>query len=362
MKRFLVLVSLCFPLSVSAANKMSMVTYFPVPYVAYSRINVSDQLDAGLTSACNMNLGCNESSVNLQVNTLNVKQYSKLDLNGGKGVLSNSMTLGSGSDNGRIVFNKVRIQGGTSRSINVKGTMNVPSLKLFESDFPDCKQAGGKDGTMSWTPLKLKGAAGSELYLACGEAGAGTCQPTDPRGARYTEDCPSGQTGTIIYTWNNSLCRYDTSGSCKEDIREINVYCMTHYCYMGYQEFEDGIDHSYTNFMGCKLSSNSPVNVTIYRKPLKSHTSWPYYEKWDILSPGGQVIDGCGWGNYSYDNYYTCTYNFGLDESGAKSITQVVNGTSYKIVLEQDSVDEDNVDDDNNTINNPYCALSPFLW
>jgi len=137
-----------------------------------------------------MNLGCNESSINLQVNTLNVKQYSKLDLNGGKGVWSNSMTLGSGSDNGRIAFNKVRIQGGTSRSINVKGTMNVPSLKLFESDFPDCKQAGGKDGTMSWTPLKLKGAAGSELYLACGNASTGTDEG-DPLPPPATKTCVS---------------------------------------------------------------------------------------------------------------------------------------------------------------------------
>jgi len=193
MKRFLIGICLLTPLSVSAANKMSMVTYFPVPYVAYSRINVSDQLDAGLTSACNMNLGCNESSVNLQVNTLNVKPYSKLDLNGGKGVWSNSMTLGSGSDNGRIAFNKVRIQGGTSRSINVKGTMNVPSLKLFESDFPDCKQAGGKDGTMSWTPLKLKGASGSELYLACGdvEAPAANCSDHTYKLAHKSECCPS---------------------------------------------------------------------------------------------------------------------------------------------------------------------------
>jgi len=170
----------CAVAAAAASNKMSMVTYFPVPYVAYSRVNVSEQLDAGLTGSCNMNLGCNESAVNLSVNTLNVKQSSKLDLNGGKGVLSNRMTLGNGNDNGRIAFSKVRIQGGTSRSINVKDTLNVPSLKLFESDFPDCKQAGGKDGTMSWTPLKLKGASGSELYLACGEKGTGTQEEEKP--------------------------------------------------------------------------------------------------------------------------------------------------------------------------------------
>jgi len=146
-----------------------------------------------------MNLGCNESSVNLQVNTLNVKQSSKLDLNGGKGVLSNSMTLGNGNDNGRIAFNKVRIQGGTSRSINVKGTMNVPSLKLFESDFPDCKQAGGKGGTMSWTPLKLKGASGSELYLACA-SGETTAEKTCAENPNQAKCCTSSQ------EWNGSRC------------------------------------------------------------------------------------------------------------------------------------------------------------
>ena len=39
-----------------AENKIQMVTYFPVPYVAYSQINPTKQLDVGLSSACEMNL------------------------------------------------------------------------------------------------------------------------------------------------------------------------------------------------------------------------------------------------------------------------------------------------------------------
>ena len=42
----------------AGANKMTMVTYFPVKYVAYSQVDVTKQMDVGLTSACQMNLGC----------------------------------------------------------------------------------------------------------------------------------------------------------------------------------------------------------------------------------------------------------------------------------------------------------------
>ena len=63
-------------------NKIQMVTYFPVPYVAYSKVNVNKQMDVGLTNTCAMNLGCNESGSTglkpLQATTVNLNQ-GKLD-------------------------------------------------------------------------------------------------------------------------------------------------------------------------------------------------------------------------------------------------------------------------------------------
>ncbi len=55
------------PIAISAENKISMVTYFPVPYVAYSKINVGKQLDVGLTSSCEMNLGCARKAVRREI-------------------------------------------------------------------------------------------------------------------------------------------------------------------------------------------------------------------------------------------------------------------------------------------------------
>ena len=101
MKRiFIALSVLCVPLLVFSENKIKMVTYFPVPYVAYSKINASKQLDIGLTSACEMNLGCSESGAlgirPLQATTVNLNR-GKLDLNTASAVKSTNVTLGSGS-------------------------------------------------------------------------------------------------------------------------------------------------------------------------------------------------------------------------------------------------------------------------
>lgn len=66
------------PLWANAENKIQMVTYFPVPYVAYSKVNVNKQMDVGLTNVFTMNLGCKESGSAglkpLQVTTANLNR------------------------------------------------------------------------------------------------------------------------------------------------------------------------------------------------------------------------------------------------------------------------------------------------
>ena len=92
------------PLSVFAANanKMTMVTYFPVKYVAYSQVDVMKQMDVGLTSACQMNLGCSadegfNTGKSLRVNNLLKIAGGKLELNDAPAIEGSTARIGSGN-------------------------------------------------------------------------------------------------------------------------------------------------------------------------------------------------------------------------------------------------------------------------
>ncbi|MGN0016723.1 MAG: hypothetical protein ACI37O_05235, partial [Candidatus Avelusimicrobium sp.] len=99
--------------------------------------------------------------------------------------------------------------------VNAQDTQ-VTNLNLFGKTFPSCKSANSESGgQMQWTSLKLKGASSNELYLMCGNVGeSSVCQPTDSRGATYTENCPTGQTGNITYTWDADACEYRKQNNC----------------------------------------------------------------------------------------------------------------------------------------------------
>ncbi len=70
----------------------------------------------------------------------------------------------------------------------------------------NCKESGG-----SYTSYLLKSKGGS----------VGDCTP--PKGQQYTEDCPSGQIGSITYTWNQTDCKYDeTSNTCRDGSNHLS--------------------------------------------------------------------------------------------------------------------------------------------
>lgn len=204
MKRFYVLaLIMIMGLSVQARekNKISMVTYFPVPYVAYSRVNVSKQMDVGLTSTCSMKLGCDEPEVTpIDANNVQV-QSGRLELNGGVGIRGYSVTLGSGNGLGQIQFSKVRIESGNMESVNAND-ITVNALNLFGKPFPSCKEKDGT-GQMRWQKLKLQGYSGmdpeGELYLTCGELGESAdpekdCSNFAYKSAHKSECCPGTPT------------------------------------------------------------------------------------------------------------------------------------------------------------------------
>lgn len=233
----------------AAQNKIQMVTYFPVPYVAYSHINPQNQLDIGLTSACEMSLGCTESGVlghrPLQAGTVNLNTGG-LDFNGAAAVKSATVTLGSGAGDANIDF-KTNLRVNELKNgytLQADTIMEVDELRLFASHmssaaaakFPDC-QATGAPGApqVSWQKVQLKDK--ENVYLVCGTPkDVAKCQPTHNGQETYTENCPLNQTGNIRYTWDYTSCKYLTLNSC----RSTKKKCLTKALYCGSMDVSTG--------------------------------------------------------------------------------------------------------------------------
>ena len=191
----------------AGANKMTMVTYFPVKYVAYSQVDVTKQMDVGLTSACQMNLGCTtdegfNTGKSLRVNNLLKVSGGKLELNDAPAIVGSTAIMGSGNGTADFDFEtNLRIanykQGYTLQADN----MYLSELNLFGYKFPACSGE-----TMSWQKLKLKNK--EEVYLVCGEAEQSSCEP--PAGEATSEPCGDGMTGTKTRTWNYEKCQWNT--------------------------------------------------------------------------------------------------------------------------------------------------------
>ncbi|WP_428052818.1 hypothetical protein [Candidatus Avelusimicrobium stercoris] len=203
-----------------SANKMTMVTYFPVPYVAYSQVDVTKQMDIGLTSACQMNLGCTadegfSTGKSLRVNTALNIAGGKLDLNDAPAIDGDTVLIGSGNGVADFDFNtNLRVanykQGYTMQADN----MYLSELNLFGYKFPACSGE-----TMSWQKLKLKNK--EEVYLVCGEAEmqpVQTCSDATYKASHKKECCPSApQTDTVCWTywWDGDTSAGDEESGCQ---------------------------------------------------------------------------------------------------------------------------------------------------
>ena len=206
------------PLSVFAANanKMTMVTYFPVKYVAYSQVDVMKQMDVGLTSACQMNLGCTaeegfNTGKSLRVNNLLKIAGGKLDLNDAPAIEGSTARIGSGNGVSDFDFETSLRVGNYKQGYTLQAdNMYLNELNLFGYKFPKCEGE-----TMSWQKLKLKNK--EEVYLVCGEVEQGTCEP--PAGERLWEPCGEGFTGIRRRTWNYETCQWNpwTESNCSDN-------------------------------------------------------------------------------------------------------------------------------------------------
>ena len=211
------LIGLCFlcastPSMAAGANKMTMVTYFPVKYVAYSQVDVMKQMDVGLTSACQMNLGCSadegfNTGKSLRVNNLLKIAGGKLELNDAPAIEGSTAIMGSGNGTADFDFETSLRVGNYKQGYTLQAdNMYLSELNLFGYKFPACSGE-----TMSWQKLKLKNK--DEVYLVCGEAEQGeTCDgqvKSKWDGTRCV--CPGSYEYYIPET--NACCSYQTPKS-----------------------------------------------------------------------------------------------------------------------------------------------------
>ena len=223
MKKYMMMCFLLFSsIAIQAENKITMVTYFPVPYVAYSKINVNKQLDVGLTSTCEMNLGCSESGAAglkpLQV-TNGFLERGRLELNSATAVVSNQVSLGSGSGLAEINFLEDLRIGTLNNGYSLEtNQMTVDILKLFPSriknDFPSCAATGAPNAPqVSWQKLKLKDK--EEVFLVCGEAKDVGCDPSSKPATPSPRVCNGCGTQQASVSCNTSTGKWQISwGNC----------------------------------------------------------------------------------------------------------------------------------------------------
>ncbi|MBE6421590.1 MAG: hypothetical protein E7027_05635 [Elusimicrobium sp.] len=201
-------------------NKMKMITYFPVPYVAYSQVQVSEQMDVGLNAtSAQMTLGDSDASYSLSATNVNLNK-GKLELAASypsSSYLLNKKTVIGSDTKGAAEVNFSNLSVGSvtnAKSIEAE-VFNPSSLKIFGYPFPDC------NADISWQRVKLN--EKDEVYLVCGaaEEEEAPCAPTYNGLETYTESCPVGSTGQITYTWDYTNCKYKQVSFCK--MKEIDL-------------------------------------------------------------------------------------------------------------------------------------------
>ncbi len=229
MKKFCLTVSLLgmvLPV-LGAASQMAMVSYFPIPYVTYQNVYVHKQLDVGLGSQCDWNVGnANLSSVPITATTLNLygtlnlQNISTLNTTG-----TSTVTLGmdpSGTEDIKLSFSNLRVET-SDRFLNINAT-DVLELTSGNTSgllvYPDVIKEPGKimsgcEGGVSWQRITEKDGKDG-VYLVCGDVISSSCSPSHGGQTTYTEECPStSMEGIITWTWIPEKCSYHKDSTCR---------------------------------------------------------------------------------------------------------------------------------------------------
>ena len=206
---------LCLPAyAAQTKNTMKMVSYFPVPYVAYDTVSANNAMDIGILNQCEMDI--NKGSTNLGGSACSLYLYGNAtgaDLNRGLlNVAAGKLDLNSNVTNARIVSKKVQIgkdmttiggwldiglpsgkakdydalyisslknTGSSFRVTSKENGAKVNSFHMFNeisNDFPGCA------GTVTWKELELAADVDTnktytDVYLVCD--GTGVNPPPD---------------------------------------------------------------------------------------------------------------------------------------------------------------------------------------
>lgn len=234
-KLFLMLVMSAFILPLAAENNIKMVTYFPVPYVNYNDLEVTDTLDIGLKAGQTGFL--NAAGKQITVGGNMIMPTGRLSLLSGNIAANDLLSVGSTSladGMGELQFNHnltINSQANTYTSVEATDTANLGAGKLFlnNKQFPACN-----NGTrnMSWQVVTMNGV--SRVYLACGtvpsspggndpgeeeeEQGgneASDCSDPDYFNANKAECCLAENNYSNANCWTTSWsCIYSTGGDC----------------------------------------------------------------------------------------------------------------------------------------------------
>ena len=152
-----------------------------------------------------MNLGCSadegfNTGKSLRVNNLLKIAGGKLELNDAPAIEGSTAHIGSGNGVSDFDFKTSLRVGNYKQGYTLQAdNMYLSELNLFGYKFPACSGE-----TMSWQKLKLKNK--EEVYLVCGEAEQGTCEP--PADEPTEKACDYG-TGTQTRTWNYNTCQWN---------------------------------------------------------------------------------------------------------------------------------------------------------
>lgn len=281
-------------------NSISMVTYFPVPYVAYNRVKATKQMDIGLSAKpASLVLGTASTTAPLTVSGTTTVTGGALSLNFADSVtnkrLSVSATSGANagiislgtpnqSDMANLTFKNLTVgeialpagqfpakNGVAVSSINTDELV-VSGLKLFGSNFPDCSAVNPTNGNgqIAWKQLALGPNKNSKsVYLTCG--GTQTCsllnKPLDKKACQVNEWVSS----LSIFGLKNLYESGVVSPSLSHYCAFFNMVCDYDAMRTNLQN-KEGTDYllcgSQTKNYECNLDTNPPI--------WQSDSSWDY--------------------------------------------------------------------------------------
>ena len=311
-KFFTVFFLLAAPLGLFAENKIQMVTFFPVPYVAYSKVNVGTQFDIGAGRLCNLNLGCAESG-ELGTKPLNVTEYASLqsgtlNLQTAKAVRSQELRLGLGGGATAVDFRSdlrlIKLDKGYSMEAN---TMNLYSLKLFpdyiNNAFPSCAATGAEGAPqISWQKLQLKDK--EEVFLVCGTPkDAPGCTDADYKASHKSECCPGVSTSdNVCYQDCNCTTKAETAGS-PNKLRDESAMCgrLNVNCEWIYQS-------SYQTESECLQQMGSSLSVGSFGSCTWATPIYVSGSNATCLTSGGSCLVGPGGGSAPTYSVYSQAY------------------------------------------------------